>query len=478
MRALPPHVRRIALVVVLGAVMSTLDTTIVNVALARLAADLGSGIDGIQWVVSAYLLALAAVIPVGGWAVRRFGAFHVYLSALVLFTLGSGLCAVAATAHELVAFRVVQGLGGGLIMPTGMTMLVQAADRADLPRVMSAIGTPMVLAPIMGPTLGGFLLEHVGWNAIFAINIPVGVLAGVAAVKLLPRQPRSARADAHLDWPGLLLACSGVLALTLGLSRGAAEGSLLSPVVLWPALGGLVLLASFVAHARRSDRPLLDVHLYAVRSYAAASLLMFCLNGALFGSMILLPLYLQDVRGLDAASTGLLLVPQGIGAALGMNRSAYAESRLGSGRTALVGLLLVTACTAPFVLIDEHTPYAVLCAAIALRGVGVGLTVNPANTAAFSGLQPHQVVDATPQLNVVQRVGGTLGTAVIAVLLQSRLHHAGGSASGAATAFAATYRWVVLITLLAIGPAVHLLRVERRAARVAEPAPLPGAVLA
>jgi len=478
MRALPPHVRRIALVVVLGAVMSTLDTTIVNVALARLAEDLGAGIDGIQWVVSAYLLSLAAVIPVGGWAVRRFGAFRVYLAALALFTLGSGLCAVAGTAHQLIAFRVVQGLGGGLIMPTGMTMLVQAADRADIPRVMSAIGTPMVLAPIMGPTLGGFLLEHVGWNAIFAINIPVGVLAGVAAVKLLPRQPRVARADAHLDWLGLLLACSGVLALTLGLSRGAAEGSLLSPVVLWPALGGVLLLASFVAHARRSDKPLLDVHLYAVRSYAAASLLMFCLNGALFGSMILLPLYLQDVRGLDAASTGLLLIPQGVGAALGMNRSAYAESRLGSGRTALVGLLLVTACTAPFVLIDEHTPYAVLCAAIALRGVGVGLTVNPANTAAFSGLEPHQVVDATPQLNVVQRVGGTLGTAVIAVLLQNRLHHTGTSASGAAAAFAATYRWVVLITLLALGPAVHLLRVERRAARVAEPAPLPSAVLA
>src|SRR6478735_2683236 len=182
-----PHVWRIAIVVILGAIMSVLDTTIVNVALQTLSKDLHTSLDGIQWVVTGYLLALAAVIPVSGWAAHRFGARRVYIVSIILFTLGSLLSGLAWSAGSLIGARVIQGLGGGMIMPVGQMILVRAAGPRNMARVMSAIGIPIILAPVFGPTLGGLLVEHISWQAIFFVNVPVGIVAVIAALKLLPQ---------------------------------------------------------------------------------------------------------------------------------------------------------------------------------------------------------------------------------------------------------------------------------------------------
>jgi len=459
-----PHVVRIAIVVVLGSIMTILDTTIVNVALASLSKDLHTPLSSLQWVVSAYLLSLAAVIPVCGWAVRKYGAFRIYMQALVLFTLGSALCGLATTAPELIFFRALQGLGGGLLMPTGMILLVQAAGRENLPRVMSAIGVPMVLAPVIGPTLGGFLLQSVSWHAIFMINVPIGVVTAVFAVRLLPRD-RTEEPVGRLDWSGLMLSALGTIGITYGLSQTASSGSFGSPDVILPIVGGAVLLVIFVLRSRRTVNPLLDLRLYAIRSYSAASVLMFCLCAALFGAMILLPLYFQEARGEDAIRTGLLLIPQGVGASIGMNRSAMATTRLGAGLTCLIGVVIVSVATIPYLFVGGSTSYVLIGAAMVVRGVGVGLAMMPAMTAAFVSLEPDQVNDASPQLNVIQRVGGSLGTAVIAVVLQSSLaHDAGGphpSADSIARAFAQSYVWVMVLTLMAVIPAVVLWRIER-----------------
>ena len=461
-----PHVKRIAIVVVLSSIMSILDTTIVNVALAGLSRDLHTPLNSIQWVVSAYLLALAAVIPISGWAVRRFGAFRIYMQALILFTVGSALCALATTSGQLIAFRALQGLGGGLLLPTGMTLLVQGAGRENLPKVMSAIGVPMVLAPVFGPTLGGFLLQSVSWHAIFMINVPIGVATGVVAVRLLPRDRPDPDKAGRLDWPGLILAGFGTVGITYGLSQSAAAGSFTALSVILPVVGGALLLAVFVIRARRIDHALLDLKLYLIRSYSSATVVMFCLSAALFGAMILLPLYFQEARGQDAIRTGLLLIPQGAGAALGMNRSAVATSRLGAGLTSLLGVGVVVVATIPFLFVGASTSYAMLGAAMIIRGLGVGLAMMPAMTAAFAALDHDQINDASPQLNVIQRVGGTLGTAVIAVVLQGKLVHLappGGHADVAAISrsFAQTYEWVIGMSILAVVPAVLLWRVER-----------------
>src|SRR6201991_2686770 len=235
-----PHVWRIAIVVILGAIMSVLDTTIVNVALDDLSKDLHSSLDSIQWVVTGYMLALAAVIPVTGWAARRFGSRKLYLIALVAFTVGSALCGLANTTGQLVAFRVLQGIGGGMLMPIGQMILVKAAGPRNLPRVMAAIGVPIILAPVFGPTLGGLLLEHAGWQWIFLVNVPIGVIALTTALRLLPKdQPEDA---GSLDFIGLILVAAGLVGVTYGLAKSGSAGSLTHSSVLLPAFAGLVLI--------------------------------------------------------------------------------------------------------------------------------------------------------------------------------------------------------------------------------------------
>jgi EmrB/QacA subfamily drug resistance transporter len=462
-----PHVMRVAIVVILGAIMSVLDTTIVNVALHDLSLDLHATLGGIQWVITGYLLSLAAVIPVTGWAVRRYSARRLYLIALVVFTVGSGMCALATSSGELIAFRVLQGVGGGMLTPIGQMILVKAAGPRNLPRVMSLIGVPIVLAPVFGPTLGGLLLQGVGWQWIFLINVPIGAIALSMALRLLPHDEAGTTQAGRLDALGLVLAAAGVVGLTYGLSQSESAGSLTSSSVLLPALGGLVLLALFVVRSRRIERPLLDLKLFANPAFRAASIVTFCLGAALFGAMILMPLYFQTIRGEDAINTGLLLIPQGIGGGIGMVLSGRLTGRLGAGRTSLLGGLILVVGTIPFVMVTASTSFVLMGAAMVVRGIGVGLAIMPAMTAAFSVLSKDQVNDASPQLTVLQRVGGSLGTAIIAVVLQGQTQHARTSAVAAA-GFAHTYWWVMAVTLIALLPTLLLARIERRAKRQSE----------
>src|SRR5947209_17142898 len=237
------YVWRISAVVILGSIMSILDTTIVNVALNTLSRDLHSTIDNIQWVATGYLLALAAVIPVTGWAARRFGAKSVYLTSLVLFTLGSALCGLANSTTELILFRVVQGIGGGMILPIGQLMMAEAAGPKRMGRVMSVVAVPAMLAPILGPTIGGLIVDNASWRWIFYVNLPIGVIAVVAALRILPtvaRQPAK-----RLDFRGLALMATGLPLITYGLAEIGTTGTFTSTKVVIPIVAGLAIVAAF-----------------------------------------------------------------------------------------------------------------------------------------------------------------------------------------------------------------------------------------
>jgi predicted MFS family arabinose efflux permease len=250
--------------------------------------------------------------------------------------------------------------------------------------------------------------------------------------------------------------------VTYGLSESETAGTLTSSSVLGPVLAGVVLLVLFVMRSRRIERPLLDLRLFANPAFRAAAIVTFCLGAALFGAMILMPLYFQTVRGEDAVTTGLLLVPQGVGGAIGMFMSGRLTQGIGAGRTSVLGGLILAAATIPFVLVTATTSFVVIAAAMLVRGIGVGLAIMPAMTAAFSVLSREQVNDASPQLTVLQRVGGSLGTAIIAVVLEGQVKHA-HSYAAAAAGFAHTYWWVMGVTLLALLPALLLAQIERRA---------------
>jgi EmrB/QacA subfamily drug resistance transporter len=466
-----PHVWRVAVVVILGAIMSVLDTTIVNVALDTLATDLHSSLDDIQWVVTGYMLALAAVIPVSGWAVSRFGARRLYLVSLVLFTAGSALCGLSWSTGSLIGARVLQGLGGGMLMPVGQMILVKAAGPRNMAKVMSAIGVPIILAPVFGPTLGGLLVQHAGWQWIFFVNLPVGVAAVFAALRLLPRDTGDRAAAGRLDATGLALVATGLVGVTYGLAQSGSAGSLTASAVLVPCLTGVALVAAFVARALHIERPLLDVRLYANKAFAAASVTMFALGAALFGAMVLMPLYFQLVRHEDAVTTGMLVAPQGIGAAFAMFLSGRVTQRLGGGLTSLIGGAITIVATVPFVLVDESTSFALIAAAMVVRGFGIGMSMMPSMTAAYAVLRPDQVNDATPQMTVLQRVGGSIGTAILTVVLQSGITGLGRpTPAGIAASFAHTYWWVLGISLVALAPTILLTAVERRT-RAAAPMP-------
>jgi EmrB/QacA subfamily drug resistance transporter len=472
-RVLTPEILALAAVVVLGAIMTILDATIVNVALPTLGRELHTPIATLQWVTTAYLLAFASVIPLTGWASQRFGAKPLWLASLGLFMTGSLLAGLSWSIGALIAFRIVQGLGGGMIMPLGQTILAQAAGPQRMGRVMSIVGVPMLLAPIAGPVIGGVLVGAASWRWIFFVNLPVGAFAFALALRLLPpsqRQPGAGRLDAL----GLALLSGGIAIFIYGLAEvGRTAGtSPALPVGLLAA--GAALVTLFVVHALRTERPLLDVRLFTGRGFGTAAAVNLVLGTALFGVALLLPLYFQIVRDQSPFHTGLLLVPQGLGAAVAISIAGALTDKFGARRVVPIGVLLALAGTGAYTQITASTGYWYLATALFLVGAGLGATITPSMAAAFHDLDHAQLPSATSAINVVQRIAASLGTALLAVVLQRALaseipilhggigqaaalaHNAPETAPAIANAFATTFWVAFALTAAALIPALLL----------------------
>jgi EmrB/QacA subfamily drug resistance transporter len=390
----------------------------------------------------------------------------------------SALCGAAWSAESLIAFRVLQGLAGGMIMPIGMITLAQAAGPRRVGRVMSVVGVPMLLAPVLGPVLGGVLVTHLSWRWIFYVNLPIGLVGLVLAARLLPEGRAEGRdgGPGRLDWRGLLLLSPGVALVVFGLSEISTQGSLTVGRAL-PLIAGGALVVAFALRAWRTPAPVVDVRLFEDRGFAAAAVSVFLVGAALFGSLLLLPLYFQIARDVSPLQAGLLIAPQGLGAALGMNGAGRLTDRMGGGPVAVAGLFALMLGTVAFTQVHAGTPYWVLELSLFVRGIGLAFTMMPAMAAAYSTLERWQVPRATPMLNVMQRVGGSLGTAVLAVVLQHQLAQAEDRSAGPlASAFAHTYWWAMAITAVALVPALvlaHAQRAARRSDAAGAPAPLP-----
>ncbi len=406
-------------VVVLGTIMTVLDLTIVNVAVPTLGRDFQASPATIQWVMTGYMLAFASVIPLTGWASERFGAKRVWIASLALFMLGSGLAAAAWSIGSLIGFRVLQGLGAGMILPVGQTILAQAAGPQRMGRVMSVIGVPMLLAPVLGPVVGGAIVDQASWHWIFLINLPIGIAAVVLAQRLLPdAKPQLGQ---RLDLRGLMLLSPGIAIFLYGMSQAANQGRVdvarMAVAVLGAALVGL-----FAWHAkRRGGAALIDVSLFARRGFAAAAVMNLLMCIALFGLLILLPLYYQVVRGANALDVGLLLIPQGIGAALAMPLAGRLTDKIGARAVVLAGTLAAMLGTLAYTQVSADTPYLYLAAALLVIGLGIGSTIMPVMAAAFQTLSPAETPRATSALNAIQRIAGAIGTAMLAIILQREI---------------------------------------------------------
>jgi len=445
---LDPAVLRLAGILLVGVMAVVLDTTIVTVAIDTLGTRLHAPVSTTQWVITAYLLALGMVVPISGWAVGRFGGKRMWLFALALFLVGSVLCSLAWSAGALIAFRVVQGAGGGLMLPIMQTLLVEATGGRSLGRMMAVIGLPVLVGPILGPVLGGLLIGGLGWRWIFWINVPFCVAGLVLAWRGLPASRPSGRE--RLDLAGLVLLSPAVAGAIYGLSQAGRDG-FGSPRVLVPLAVAAVLLAAFARHALRRDEPIIDLRMFRVRSFAASSGLLFLSGLTLYGAMLLLPLYYQQLRDLSALGAGLMLAPQGVGALLSRTAAGKLTDGVGPRPVLIGGLAIAVAGTVPFALAGPHTSEALLAVALVVRGAGMGAVMIPIMAAAYRGLAPAQIPHASSATRVLQQVGGSFGAAVIAVILERQL--AGNSATAA---FQHAFWWTLAFTVAGAAVALFL----------------------
>lgn len=456
--ALDPELKRIAIAVITGAIAVILDTTIVSVALHDLGRDLHASVETIQWISTAYLLAMFVSIPASGWAQSRLGAKRLWLLSLTVFFAGSVLCAAAWNVESLIAFRVVQGLGGGVMMPLMTTILMQAAHGRNLGRLMAAVSLPAALGPILGPVVGGLILGGLSWPWLFLVNVPFCVVGLVLAVRLLPADEPGRRVA--LDLTGLLLVSPGVVAVIYGLSNVAGDGGFGRTDVLAPVLAGLALLAAFAVWAtRRAGRALIDVRLFRHRPLTVSTLLLFLTGAALYGSMLLLPLYWQVLRGEDALAAGLLLIPQGVGALASRTLAGRLTDTIGGRWVAVVGFAVLAVATVPFAYADANTSTWWLMLALLVRGLGFGAVVIPLMTLAYHGLAREEMPDASIVTRVAQQLGGSFGVAVLAVVIAS----AGG--------FESAFWWSIGFTVVAAGLSLLVPAKPATAPATAAPAP-------
>jgi EmrB/QacA subfamily drug resistance transporter len=414
---------RISGVCILATVMAILDITVVSVAQRTFISQFGSTQAVVAWTMTGYTLALSTVIPLTGWAADRFGTKRLFIGSVLAFTVGSLLCAVASNILQLITFRVVQGIGGGMLLPLGFMILTRAAGPARLGRLMSILSIPMLLAPIAGPILGGWLIDTANWRWIFLINLPFGLATAALAAIVFPGD-HPARSETF-DIIGGLLLSPGLATFLFAVSSIPGRGTVADRQVLIPATAGLALTAAFVVHAlRRTDHPLIDLRLFRNPVLTQANVTMLVFAVAFFGAGLLLPSYFQQVLHQTPMQAGVHMIPQGLGAMLTMRLTGPLVDRRGPGKVVLVGIALITAGLGMFAFgVAKQAAYLpTLLIGLAIMGLGMGCTMMPLSVASVQALSPHQIARGTTLISVSHQVGGSMGTALMSMILTNQFN--------------------------------------------------------
>ncbi len=412
----------VGIVFVFGLFMDLLDMTIVNVALPTLGRDLNvdprEGASTIQWVVTGYLLSLAVFIPVSGWLGDRFGTKRIFMTALLCFTTASLLSGLAWNIESLIAFRVLQGVGGGMLTPVGTAMLFRAFPPAERARGAAILMIPMVVAPASGPVLGGYLVEYQDWRWIFFINIPVGALALLFAGLFLREEKQPA--PGRLDVPGFVLGAAGLAAVMYALSEAGVRGFGDSRVIGF-GVPGLLLLALFTIAELRAAEPMIDVRLFRNRLFSAANTVQLVGQGGLMGALFLLPLLLQAEMGFSPLESGLITFPQAIGVITMVQIASRLYHRVGPRRLMMSGMFGATLTTLAFLLVGLGTDPWWIRGIMFARGLSFALVLVALQTATFATISPPEMGRASAIFNAGRQVAASLGVAVLATVLTSRL---------------------------------------------------------
>jgi EmrB/QacA subfamily drug resistance transporter len=408
----------IVLSVALGVTMIGIDGTIVNVALPQLSEETGATLPIVQWVATAYFLALAAITPTAAWAISRLGAKRVFLAGVTLFALASALVALSWNVESLIAFRVVQGLAGGLVQPAAMTLVLTSTPPQERGRMMALFGLPAFVGPVLGPVLGGWLLDSFSWRWMFLINLPLAVISLAVGSRLFPSGTQTG--TARLDVRGLLLLPPGIALIVLGTS--SAQGSFLSPQSLIPALAGIALVVAFVVHAVRAQTPLLNVRLLANRVLGGGTAVLFLFLGGYSATLLLIPIYWQVVRGESATVAGLLIAPTALTGAIVVQFAGRLIDRVPA--IGVVGFGIALTAAAYLALLLQLTADArvwQIVVTMCVAAAGSACTVMPTITVATRAIPNTDIPAASTMLGVVGQIASALCIAVVSVVLAVQL---------------------------------------------------------
>lgn len=405
------------LAVIIGMIMVILDSTAMNVALPGIVKDFNSDVTTMQWSLTGYTLALSAVIPLAGWMSDRFGAKNTFLMTILLFTLGSILCSFARTPEQLILFRVIQGLGGGMVAPIGMAIVFRLAPPDKMGSIMGTLGVPMLLAPALGPVLAGYLVEYVTWHWIFLINLPIGIIAILVGIKFLPKVER--KSVPTLDYLGIILAPIAFAMLAYGVSEGGKSWS--STQTLTGLIVGGIALLIFIFVELRQEQPLLELRVFKSPNFSKGIVIAWIAQIALFGVMIIVPLFLQTVRGYGALHTGLILLPQAIASGVMMPIGGRLYDKLGARPLVVTGLSVITAGLFMLSRITMDTTIGFIITCLVMLGAGMGLSMMSINTHVLQSAPRKLVGRVTPLTTAAQQVMVSFAVAGMTGFLMSRI---------------------------------------------------------
>ncbi|WP_160043993.1 MULTISPECIES: DHA2 family efflux MFS transporter permease subunit [Paenibacillus] len=405
------------LAVVIGTFMVILDSTVVNIAIPTLVDYFDSSLRILQWSVTAYTLSLSAVIPLAGWMSDKLGAKRVFLVSIGLFTAGSVLCAIAHTPQQLIFFRILQGLGGGMVSPIGMAMVYRIAPPEKRGSIIGMFGIPMLLAPALGPVLSGWLVEYASWQWIFLINLPVGIVGIVIGNKFLPSFPKH-EAPA-LDIAGMILGPFAFALITFGISEGSVSWT--STRTLSGLIIGGAALACFIISCLMKKQPLLELRVFKSSDFTRGIAASWIMQTALFGTVLLFPLLLQQVKHYSPLATGLILLPQAAGSMIFMPLAGRMFDKVGARPPLIAGMILISSGLFAMSFLRPDTPLAYMMATLFFLGSGMGLSMMSLNTHVLNATPPHLVSRVTPLTSASQQVVTSLAIAGFTGYLSSRM---------------------------------------------------------
>ncbi|MBF8983610.1 DHA2 family efflux MFS transporter permease subunit [Lutibacter sp. B2] len=406
-------------VVIIGTFMAILDSSIVNIAIPKMMAVFGVSLDEVKWILTAYTLALGAIIPLTGFLGEVFGTKKVYMFALGMFTLGSLLCGFAWSNTTMILFRIVQALGGGMIMPVGMSIIYQIIPPEERGLALGFWGISAMAAPAIGPTLGGYIIEHMDWRLIFNVNVPIGVIGVILAGLLLKDSPR--KPAKNFDFIGFLSSSVGIVSILYVLGEGSSIdwNDIKNPILMTVGCLSLIL---FVVNELTHENPLLELRVLKIFDFTISQIITCILTFALMGGTYVLPLFLQNMRGYTAMQTGMILFPSAIAVGIMMPISGGLFDRIGAKPVVLPGLIILAITSYKLAyLIDMDASKEAIIWVLLVRGIGLGLAMMPVSTSGMNAVPSHLIGKASALSNTIRQIAGSLSVTIMTTIIQSNL---------------------------------------------------------